>query len=213
MRSTRLMISCDNMNLYAYVNNDPVNARDPSGTTEDSVLPRIQFIDVVGQRRHFESQVAFGQASLLLSLGARLSNIPTGGSRTIREKECGSEPKEGCVEKITVVGRRKQRPFAWPQQKSSHAWELSGRIIQGSIDTEEEAKEIAKAVGKGLPAECEAEWEEALVICVRELAKRNPSRGITGGYKDPYRCAKGLVSERCGGNAVSASDWRKRRGR
>jgi RHS repeat-associated protein len=57
-------------------------------------------------------------------------------------------------------------------------------------------------------ADCEKEWEEARQMCQEELAKPNPSRGITGGYRDVENCARGLVSERCGGNRV---EYPKRR--
>jgi RHS repeat-associated protein len=50
--------------------------------------------------------------------------------------------------------------------------------------------------------ECEKEWEEAFADCAKELAKPHPSRSITGGYNNLYDCARGLVSEACGGNPV-----------
>lgn len=51
--------------------------------------------------------------------------------------------------------------------------------------------------------DCDKEWEDALKMC-KDLNKKNPweHRPITGGYSD-YACARGLVSERCGGNRVS----------
>ena len=50
--------------------------------------------------------------------------------------------------------------------------------------------------------ECEKEWEEAFEICRELLARPHPPRGLTGGHKDLYNCARGLVSEACGGNPV-----------
>jgi len=47
---------------------------------------------------------------------------------------------------------------------------------------------------------CEEEWERAYAICEREIGGDN--KGITGGYTDLYSCARGLVSQRCGGNKV-----------
>lgn len=49
--------------------------------------------------------------------------------------------------------------------------------------------------------ECRQEWQDARETCAKELSKPNPSRGVTGGYKSIEECARGLVSERCGGNA------------
>jgi hypothetical protein len=61
---------------------------------------------------------------------------------------------------------------------------------------------------------CEKAWRAARAEC-RELIRAQqeedagrkrpiPKKGITGGYKDVESCARGLVPERCGGNAV---DW------
>ncbi len=52
------------------------------------------------------------------------------------------------------------------------------------------------------PDECREEWDEAYRICCEELAKPNPSRGITGGHSSLEACARGHVSEDCGGNPV-----------
>jgi RHS repeat-associated protein len=50
--------------------------------------------------------------------------------------------------------------------------------------------------------DCDNEWKEALEMCA-DLNKKNPRRHrpITGGYSE-FACARGLVSERCGGNRV-----------
>jgi len=54
--------------------------------------------------------------------------------------------------------------------------------------------------------DCLREWEDAYEQCAEELAKPagGRNRGVTGGYSDLEKCARGLVSERCGGNPV---DW------
>jgi RHS repeat-associated protein len=49
---------------------------------------------------------------------------------------------------------------------------------------------------------CDQEWQRAFEICA-DLISKGRNRGITGGYTDLYSCARGLVSERCGGNKVS----------
>jgi hypothetical protein len=48
--------------------------------------------------------------------------------------------------------------------------------------------------------DCREEWRDALEQCAKWLSTRNPPRGVTGGYKTIDECARGLVSERCGGN-------------
>jgi len=49
---------------------------------------------------------------------------------------------------------------------------------------------------------CKEEWDRARELCAGELSKPNPNRGITGGYRSIEDCARGHVSERCGGNSV-----------
>ena len=51
--------------------------------------------------------------------------------------------------------------------------------------------------------DCAEEWEEAYEACRQMLQGPNPPRGITGGYTNIHDCARGLVSERCGGNPVN----------
>jgi hypothetical protein len=48
--------------------------------------------------------------------------------------------------------------------------------------------------------DCDQEWKEAYEMCRDFLSRPNPPRGITGGYTNLADCARGLVSERCGGN-------------
>ncbi len=60
--------------------------------------------------------------------------------------------------------------------------------------------------------DCEKEWREARRVCrqliyeqLEQQAGRRKKRnvtGVTGGYTDVEECARGLVSERCGGNRV-----------
>ena len=65
----------------------------------------------------------------------------------------------------------------------------------------------------GDPDDCIKEWESARKTC-RELIfeqmeqaagrrERRSVTGVTGGYTDVEQCARGLVSERCGGNKVN----------
>jgi len=52
------------------------------------------------------------------------------------------------------------------------------------------------------PEQCRQEWDDAYDMCCKELAKPNPNRGITGGHTNVRDCARGHVSEDCGGNPV-----------
>lgn len=74
---------------------------------------------------------------------------------------------------------------------------------------------ISKAIDactKDSAADCDKEWREAFATChelIREQEemdagrrRRRSVKGVTGGYKDVQACARGLVSETCGGNLV-----------
>lgn len=43
---------------------------------------------------------------------------------------------------------------------------------------------------------------DGVVRAVMPQDRRQPARGLTGGYNEVEECAKGLVSEACGGNPV-----------
>jgi hypothetical protein len=59
------------------------------------------------------------------------------------------------------------------------------------------------------PKDCDKEWEDAYRQCGKLLSSRNPPRGLTGGHRSLADCARGFVSERCGGNKVGAgSGWK-----
>ncbi len=49
---------------------------------------------------------------------------------------------------------------------------------------------------------CTEEWQWARNFCIELLTSPNPSRSLTGGHKTVEGCAKGFVSQRCGGNKV-----------
>jgi hypothetical protein len=70
----------------------------------------------------------------------------------------------------------------------------------------------ARAIPKPKPcdkgrnkSDCDKEWAEAYATCRELLALPHPPRGITGGYTNLADCARGLVSEECGGNPLSGS--------
>ncbi len=55
-------------------------------------------------------------------------------------------------------------------------------------------------------SDCDKEWEDAFRQCKKWISQQDPRRGVTGGYGNLFDCARGLVSERCGGNPL---DWGK----
>jgi RHS repeat-associated protein len=50
--------------------------------------------------------------------------------------------------------------------------------------------------------DCDQEWADAYEMCRQLLSRPHPPREMTGGYTDLANCARGLVSEACGGNSV-----------
>jgi len=67
----------------------------------------------------------------------------------------------------------------------------------------------ARAIPKPRPIPCDKnkrdcaqEWADAYAMCRELLARPHPPRAMTGGYPDLANCARGLVSEECGGNPV-----------
>jgi hypothetical protein len=55
--------------------------------------------------------------------------------------------------------------------------------------------------GENNEPDCRVEWEKARDRCESEIPIRyRYNKGVTGGYQDIENCARGLVSERCGGN-------------
>jgi hypothetical protein len=80
--------------------------------------------------------------------------------------------------------------------------------IKGLIDAWRRV--FSGSAGGSYDPDCDQEWKEAREQCKEELAKPYPGRGRTGGYVDVEECARGLVSERCGGNNVSYSPRRRK---
>lgn len=72
---------------------------------------------------------------------------------------------------------------------------------------------LVAAVAGQMSKECRREWEEARKLCIDMLQSNNPPRGVTGGYQTVEKCAKGLVSMRCGGNSIDPDGQPARPGR
>ncbi|MGA2492032.1 MAG: hypothetical protein ABSF67_03675 [Roseiarcus sp.] len=67
------------------------------------------------------------------------------------------------------------------------------------------SRSAALQIALVLPDGCEQESARAREICSALLMAPNPPRGQTGGNSDIDNCARGFVSERCGGNPVRRS--------
>jgi hypothetical protein len=92
-------------------------------------------------------------------------------------------------------------PIANPASKENEEWvRWASKLL----------RDLGRALSGGGP-DCGEQWKDARRTCVEELAKPNPNRGITGGYTDTENCARGLVSEECGGNKVDRGPSKRRK--
>jgi hypothetical protein len=88
-------------------------------------------------------------------------------------------------------------------------WAATGRENAAPVSYETKRPEQAATLGKTAPnkiaVNCDEEWEQARNICdgLLRLPKFHPDRVLLGGHKTTDGCARGFVSERCGGNRVS----------
>ncbi|WP_206742453.1 hypothetical protein, partial [Xanthomonas citri] len=90
----------------------------------------------------------------------------------------------------------------------------SGRIVQSFLSA---ISQLEQAISNSInncddDDRCEREWREARRVCrqlifeqLQQAAGRRKKRsvtGVTGGFTDIEQCARGLVSQQCGGNKV-----------
>ncbi len=97
---------------------------------------------------------------------------------------------------------------------------LGGALIYDAIyddaDSNSDSSDDSDS-GKSCPKDddddrCDKEWSGARKVCrqliyeeMEQAAGRKKKRsvtGVTGGFKDVETCARGLVSQQCGGNKV-----------
>ena len=88
-------------------------------------------------------------------------------------------------------------------------WAATGRENAAPVSYETKRPEQAATLGNTAPnkiaVNCDEEWEQARNICdgLLRLPKFHPDRVLLGGHKTTDGCARGFVSERCGGNRVT----------
>ena len=61
---------------------------------------------------------------------------------------------------------------------------------------------IREALTPSEEEDCREQWEWARNHCRKLLAKPNPPKSQTGGHSNVEDCARGFVSEKCGGNPI-----------
>jgi RHS repeat-associated protein len=81
-------------------------------------------------------------------------------------------------------------------------------VLELTVYAKPTAIDDSRAIPKPTPPcdknkhDCAKEWADAYEMCRELLARPHPPRAMTGGYTDLANCARGLVSEECGGNPV-----------
>ena len=129
------------------------------------------------------------------------SQQPSGMSAGTRMVQLGSLPGASPFDRSmpvtpTPVGYADTvRPRPWPPGIFDPWAEHFIKGIQGLLNSGSRP-----TAGDPSAPGCKEEWDEARKLCAGWLASPNPPRGASGGYKNIEDCARGLVSERCGGN-------------
>jgi hypothetical protein len=115
-------------------------------------------------------------------------------------RACELDTRE--VEALTKYNPDQPRVPAGNSDGGQWAREGGGQGSAANRETREKhSKPIRTAIV--MPEGCDKEWAFALEYCDELLRRANPPKSLTGGYRDPSLCAKGFVSERCGGNPVT----------
>jgi RHS repeat-associated protein len=140
--------------------------------------------------------LAGGQYSTVLGIGA----LAILGSQIVA---IGTSGKPTMVEadRVTVVGHKSTCAF-W---KAWSAYEMIEAVSQCRLPTP------PPAPYQSCKSDCEDEWAAAMQRCCdlinnpgRTPRERRERKRLRGGHMTVYECAKGYVSERCGGNDI---DW------
>ena len=165
------------VNLYSYVANNPANAIDPSGHN-----PGVMALPAIAGAAAEGAGIGAGVAAAapvaaVLSVGAAAFVItwPLGD----------------------YIARQPWNPFTHPADPafphpdcSPRIMPLDGPITMTAPDTPDKEES------------CEEEWKQAYKRCFETIGDSS-RRPLTGGYTSLYDCARGLVSQRCGGNRVN----------
>jgi len=93
--------------------------------------------------------------------------------------------------------------YVYAQDDPVNHVDPSGKSIEEEGAIDENALKAQRTVRRlGVEEDCVEEWAYAYTTCAEWLSLPNPHQYPTGGYNDIANCARGLVSERCGGNPI-----------
>jgi RHS repeat-associated protein len=180
------------INVFGYVKSNPINFKDPLGLVSNPFYAGcVATYTTLGAGVGF---VAGGGLGLITGPGAvaasplaALAGTSVGGAlgAGIGSLACGTPAFPNQADALPRLGTP---PFVKP----GNTCDAKPRVMPRAPST---------PFPTPLPDRdgCAKEWSRAYEICAKAMVEGN--RGITGGHRDEYSCAKGLVSKRCGGNA------------
>jgi RHS repeat-associated protein len=179
------------ISTYAYVVSNPLGLTDMHGLISEPGVPPLN-----GGSSPARTVTGCAAGAGAVALGAIAMCAPSGpGEAVCAPVLTAAGVIAGCLGGA-VVGSAdvSARPSAnpWTSISNENICPGTGVGFGVSGDITEEEK-----------SDCDGEWETAYRMCRNYNKSRNSPRGITGGYTSPYDCARGLVSQRCGGNRVN----------
>jgi RHS repeat-associated protein len=175
------------LNVYAYAGGMPVDRRDPLGLLVTEAAATV----VTGSNPVGAAIVGGAAGAAAMWWLWQKTGVPWPPWYAPPPADPQAEPQQKA--KPSPPPQPQPDPQPQPQPKPQRDTEPK---LQPPPPRSEECEPNTK------DEDCEKEWAEAYETCEELFRKPHPPRGLTGGYKSLYDCARGHVSERCGGNVV-----------
>jgi hypothetical protein len=139
------------------------------------------------------------------------SSYPSGQPNRMGVAPFGAPPGLPAGFGMRLPGRLPPGPFPMPGQPVTPIpmpqipewWKTLGKVLQALPII---VTGTYGAGGRYDDPDCKEEWADAMKECAKELAKLYPDKYKTGGHTTIEDCARGKVTERCGGNPTGGDD-------
>jgi RHS repeat-associated protein len=187
-------------NRYLYAVADPVNFRDPSGLAGSPGAPAIP-----GPRSSSDEYgtLVAGIAGLLVATTATVY-LGRNGVYTATQAQgaLGAAGWQVACEFSSATVRPSDAAMPWMALRNCQPVQEDDGCDTGTGGGAGGSGSSGSSGSGGGAEDCEKQWDEARERCRKMLCQRNPPRGLTGGHNKVEECARGYVSEACGGNPV-----------